>query len=381
MNLFELMTLNNYGKTKEVLFTSTLSYLLNPGSDHGLGDIFLKKLLAQLEINDFKLVKISSEKNLGQNIGTIDIYIEIVDNKGIDNIIGIEAKIWDDSANNKNIKGEAQLVRYCKAIKAKAGTNNNWTLVFLIPYESAPTCIEEFEKIKEYQKNVKLLTWAKIPTPNTNDDYLKESIQDILETIIKDNTIDIQDRTAWILKSIYDYIPKFVREEKTQNRFPSRDDLKTNCHDWCNLLNPFIDKSGAKIHPLHTTIGIPYGTPPAKSEYGNTLFKIRTTKKYYENIAEKKNNYPDKLEIEIWPEVYNEIITKHNSEWITLLDKWKPNKLIDSIHINAEKDEPVKLLVIELSSNIKIVKKDVDSFKRLLREGFEEVLKKNDKNN
>jgi hypothetical protein len=38
MNLFELMSLNKHGDYQEVLFTSALSYLLDPKEDHGLSD-------------------------------------------------------------------------------------------------------------------------------------------------------------------------------------------------------------------------------------------------------------------------------------------------------------------------------------------------------
>jgi hypothetical protein len=369
MNLFELMTLNNYGRTKEVLFTSALSYFLNPDSDHGLGGIFLKKLLDQLKIKEPKGLTIDSEKNLGKDnlgkdIGKIDIYIE-----DENNIVGIEAKIWDDSAINNSKNNEEQLVRYCTGLEniALAKKNINWTLIFLIPYESAPTCIEEFEKIKKlHPKNVKLLTWAKIPSTVIKDDYLQESIQDMLESIITNNIFDIQNRTAWILKSMYEYIPKFVKEEKSQNRFPSRDELTKRPDVW-KLIEPFIFNSGARIDSRHTTIGFPYGTPPAKSEYGNTLYRIRTTKDYYPTIADKEINYPENLEIEIWPEVYD--LIKGDKEWKTLLTDWdNGDTLPKDFHINGKDDEEIVLLSIPTTT--KIDAKDVTTFNKIMRKGF-----------
>jgi len=39
MNILRILTLNKHGDFEEVLFSSTLSYLLDPKQDHGLGKI------------------------------------------------------------------------------------------------------------------------------------------------------------------------------------------------------------------------------------------------------------------------------------------------------------------------------------------------------
>ena len=372
MNLFELMTLNNYGRTKEVLFTSSLSYLLNPLCDHGLGDIFLKKFLEQLSITITEKTNVSSEKSFGIGVGNIDIFIE-----SETHIIGIEAKIWDDSAINNSKNNEAQLKRYCEALKKlseKEKKKKKWILVFLIPYKDAPICIEEFEKIKPlFNENIRLLTWNYSEENSTKHSYLEQSISDIIESIINDSTIDIVDRTQWILKSMYNYIPNFIKQEKSKSRFPSRKDLEENCPDLMNnLINPFCEILSVRINPIHTTIGFPYGIPPEKSEYGNTLFRIRTTKKYYDSIEQKKENYPDALEIEIWEEVYNKI--KNDNDWKKWLSNVTHKQLCESVHIDEKKKEKIILLRIEKGT---IKKEQVEKFNEIMKKGFEKTINQN----
>ena len=370
MNLFELMTINNYGRIKEVLFTSSLSYLLNPSHDHGLEDIFLKKFLEQLQIESIEELKISSEESLEAGVGKIDIYL---DTKTV--IIGIEAKIWDDSAVNNSKNNEAQLKRYCKALSEK---KKKWMLIFLIPYKDAPICIEEFEKIKdEFSKNIKLMTWYKDADGKIGKNenfYLRSSVYEIIKSIIMDSTIDITDRTLWILKSMYNYIPKFINQEKTASRFPSRKDLEEKCPDLMkNLIAPFCKTFKVGINPLHTTIGFPYGTPPDKSEFGNTLFRIRTTKCYYKNIDEKEKNYPDTLGIEIWLKIYD-IITTY-PEWTNWLEQIGNPNISQGKHINEKNEGDIMLLEIE--KNIQITPDQISEFNKIMKRGFKETIDQN----
>jgi len=371
MNLFELMTINNYGRTKEVLFTSSLSYLLNPLCDHGLQDIFLKKFLEPLSINATKEVKVFSEHDFGKGVGNIDIYIETEEN-----IIGIEAKIWDDSAVNNSKNNDAQLERYCNALKkiSESKKEKKWVLVFLIPYKDAPICIEEFEKIiKEFGNNINLLTWIYSDEEGSQYDsfYLKQSVYEMIESILQDSTIDNSDRTSWLLKSMYNYIPNFKEQEKSKSRFPSRKDLERKCPELMNnLINPFCETLNVRINPMHTTIGFPYGTPPDKSEFGNTLFRIRTTKSYYKNIDDKEKNFPDTLGIEIWYKIYEKI--KTNPNWKSWLNEIGNPNLKPEKHINEKGEGDIMLLEIE--KNRKISKENVEKFNDIMKRGFEETI-------
>ena len=377
MNLFKLMTINNYGRTREVLFTSSLSYLLDPSRDHGLSDTFLKKFLEQLRITTTKEVEVSSEKYLGKEVGNIDIFIETETD-----IVGIEAKIWDDSAVNNSKNNEAQLERYCKALKALSEKNKNWTLVFLIPYKDAPKCVEEFEKIKkQYPENVKLLVWKwKDEGEKNNRDkyYLEYSIFEMIENIITNYPIDTQDRVVWLLESLVEYIPNFVDEEKKyESRFPTKEDLETNCSDlWQNLIEPFCTNLNKNVNSTHTTIGFSYGhgnkKASHKEQHGNTLFRIRTAKDYYYDMKDKEKNYPDALEIEIWEDIYNKI--KDDDDWKQWLSKIGNPPLDIDEHINEKKREKIMLLRIEEG---KITKEQVKNFEEIMKRGFEETINQN----
>jgi len=370
------MTKNNHGSTREVLFTSSLSYLLNPSCDHGLGDIFLKKFLEQLGIPSAKKVKyvtVNSEYPLGKSYGNIDIFIET---DAI--IIGVEAKIWDNSAVNNSKNNDAQLNRYSKALKRlSVEKKKNWMLVFLIPYKDAPKCIEEFEKIREYgTEHVKLLVWYPDEKNNKSEYdefYIKNSIYEIIKSIISNPLIDIQDRTSWLLKSLIESIPEFAEKEISESRFPTKDDLKNNCSNlWKNLIEPFCKVLKGKVNPRHTSIGFPYGTPPDKSEHGNTLFRIRTTQSYYKNISDKKDNLLDSLQIEIWEDVYKKI--KDWEDW----NKWLKDlslsnqDIINGTHLDEKGNEKIKLLII--SSEKKMDKEKVEKFNEIMKKGFNEIL-------
>ena len=359
------MTLNNYGRTKEVLFTSSLSYLLNPSCDHGLGSVFLNKFLKQLQLKVKKDPTVSPEKDLKGN-GNIDIFIE-----ADDSIIGIEAKIWDDSAVNNSKNNEAQLERYCRALKNE---KKKWILIFLIPYKDAPICIEEFEKINDkFSKNIKLLSWNYSNEKSSlyENYYLSSSVHEMVGEIINDSTIDITERTQWILKSMYNYIPNFIKQEKSKSRFPSNKDLKDDCSElFNNLIFPFCETLKKYANPIHTTIGFPYGTPPDKSEFGNTLFRIRTTQKYYENIEEKKENYPDKLVIEIWPKVFDKI--KNDDDWKKWISEIDNLIIKEDSHINGKEDE--KVILLEIDKDRVILPKQVEEFNKIMKRGFEEVI-------
>lgn len=117
MNIIEIITLNRHGDFQEVIFSSLVSYLLNPSSDHGLKQVLLKKVVgvAYPEMDDSWLekVKVTSEYTLGRE-GRVDIYIELVKK-----VVAIEIKIWDKSAKNVSEGGISQVVRYCDHLSQK----------------------------------------------------------------------------------------------------------------------------------------------------------------------------------------------------------------------------------------------------------------------
>jgi hypothetical protein len=390
MNLFELMSLNKHGDYREVLFTSALSYLLNPSNDHGLSDVFLKKILKQLfpdlEHVDLTPTVVTSEEKM-ENNARIDIFIDCKDNN---HFVGIEAKIWDSSAENTDKNNKQQLIRYCEHL-CKTYKNKSWMLVFLIPNEYSKKCIKEFKDVeKDYPGKVKLLTWRKILKNEDIDiaiinSFLDNPISTIIEDVLleyftcMDTKKTLLPNTYWLLESLYKILPEIVNQiPPSDKRFPSREDLEV-LSVW-KYMKTFVQLPNFNsINPANTTMGFSYGEKEekAKSKYGNTLFRIRTTKKYYKNIAGKANNYPDKLEIEIWPEVYDKI--KDNPDWIGLLKNWgvisvKDINGKDIKHIGSKKGKEPKVVLLSINTEKEITEKeiidDVSTFNDLMKKGF-----------
>jgi hypothetical protein len=365
MNLLKLVTLNKHANFEEVLFTSILSYLLNPKFklDHGLNDKFLNKILVDL-IPDYKPsspVTVSSEKNLG-NAGNIDLYVETAEY-----IIGIEAKIWDRSANNVSADGVPQLERYCAYIDKKAKEENKkWFLIFLIPNEISPKCLEEYNRVKA--ENVKLMTWIISDDEKISKDFLSKSISNIIDEINREEK-EMKFETKWILDSLLEVIPDLNDQIKDNQRFPSKGDLTKLTKTW-QIFESFFQCANRWPNPLSTTVGIPYGYLENKRKlYGNSLYRIRTTKKYYTEISEKENNLPsDYIEIELWPDVYEQVAEKITS-WMN-----KNHITIkDGQHLDEQLKTNVKILTINSTLNIESVKE----FNTILREGYNLVEKIN----
>ena len=80
MNILRILTLNKHGDFEEVLFSSLLSYLLNPRNDHGLGHTFLeliaREAFPQLDKSLLDSVEVMPECPLG-NAGKVDILTTI----------------------------------------------------------------------------------------------------------------------------------------------------------------------------------------------------------------------------------------------------------------------------------------------------------------
>ena len=218
-----------------------------------------------------------------------------------------------------------------------------------------------------------MLTWNYSNEESSKNEvfYLEQSVSEMIKTILTDSTINILDRTHWILESMYHYIPKFIKQEKTKSRFPSRIDLEKNCPElYNNLMNQFCETLNVRINPLHTTIGFPYGTPPDISEFGNTLFRIRTTKCYYKNIDDKEKYYPDTLGIEIWSKVFDKI--KSNPNWKSWLNEIGNPNLKPEKHINEKGEGDIVLL--EIDKDRTISKEQVERFNDIMKRGFEETI-------
>lgn len=367
MNLFKIVTLNKHSDYEEVLFTSVLSYLLNPAFDHGLEDKFLMKIVNVLipEIKQFNFKEISAEKSLGDK-GNIDIYID-----SSEYIIGIEAKIWDRSAKNISKDNEHQLERYCNVIsKIAKHDNKSWFLVFLIPNELSRICLDEFYSIKKiYFSNVKLMTWNFTSDDNITNDFLSCSVSDIISEILNENQI-IDSKARWILDSLFEVIPDLNSQIKDDLRFFSISELQQLPTTW-KIFEPFFKISNRWPNPLTTTVGIPFGTQENKGKlHNNSLYRIRTTKKYYTDKIEKDKNLPDDyIEIELWVDIYEQALNKiHN---------WKEkNRINDQIIDGKHLDDKLKTNIKILKITTPLKNESIEEFNSILREGYQKLSEK-----
>jgi len=355
-NLFEILALNRHGDYQEVNFTSVLSYLLNPKEKHGLEYKILSKIFSALDLNVTELsdVEVSSEKRLGEE-GSIDIYI-----KTKEYIVGIEAKIWDESAKKDSNKRESQLVRYCRGLCEDAKKENKaWYLIFLIPNEESHICLREYESVKA--DNVKLMVWNLIGT-EFPEGCISLSILDIIGKI-QEKENDLVAEVKWILESLFNFIPNFNEEPKDDQRFPTKIELM-KLNTW-KIFSPFFEEGKRWPNPIHTTVGIPYGFGKNRGQlHGNSLYRIRTTQSYYVDLTEKEDNFPnDFIEIELWSDVYEQV-KGEIQEWLI---KNKIDGPIDGIHL----DEGGATTVKTLKFNKPLSNESIKEFNCILRKGYE----------
>jgi hypothetical protein len=369
MNIFKVLTLNKHSDYQEVLFTSTLSFLLNPKpdseTDHELKDVFLRDFLKTSNI-DFpiekgELIEVVPEKRLG-NKGTVDIFIE---NKTKEKVIAIEAKIWDRSAKNKSKEGISQLKRYCEYLSNEY--TNNWALIYLIPDENSRYCLEEFEEIPEsYKNNTHLLCWNYQTAPNQKN-FIETSV--IRQLVNFNKTKKLNSYTKWIIESLIKIIPEIQNKIKEENRFPSMYELKDIEKTWPIFLL-FFSKHNRWPNSKHTVVGIPFGKLNNKTTlHKNSLYRVRTTKTYYTQSDVKEKNLPiEEVEVEIWDDVYDVMKVK--------LNKWLPKvcKLLDNngYHLDNKGNISVKILRF----NELVEESVLDEFDKIMREGFNIIIER-----
>lgn len=367
MNAIELFSLNKHGGYQEVLFSSLLSYLLNPEFDHKIGTSFLSSITKLVNLKVEGKVICASEKNLGLDIGNIDQFI-ISDLF----VLGIEVKIWDRSSRNISKKGEHQLKRYAWALsKLSESQNIDWKLLFIIPDWEAEVSIQEFvECHKLYPGNSYVATWMKGKTQKI-EGAINISISELLDDLL----VDLDDEiTKWLIKSVTDFIKsgKLKTISPESGIFPTRRDLMRECPDYWKLLEPWIEHTKRTPNSNHTTIGIPYGgrrlQNPKASLHNNSLYRIRTANDYYSTLAEKRNHIPKPpLILELWIDVYDHC----NDELSTFCASSDGISLTgQGIHIDSYKKTPIMLMEIErpLSGT------EIEEFESILREGFKNLI-------
>jgi len=373
MNVLEIVTLNKHGDFEEVLFSSILSYMLNPAHDHGLKHHFLQKVVREVypEISGSEMLqaKVTSEQPLGKS-GKVDIFITIA-NK----VIAVEVKIWDRSAKNISKNNERQLERYCRYLSGEF--KDRWKFVFLIPTTASRTCLAEFGGIcmAEFKDNAKLMTWNQ--SDPISADYqipesciIQKSVMDIISEILEEEKrVDLPLNTLWLLDSLYDIIPDLAEEIPEPGRFPNKSALEKL--DTWHIFEAFFTTGGRWPISLHTVVGIPYGWGKQRSKlHGNSLYRIRTVTDYYSSISEREDRLPrEKVELELWPDVYD-VSRERILDWLKNIGLGE-SALRSDYHLDANKNEVVKL--ITLDRNSRVTKEDVEQLHSILSEGFHKL--------
>jgi|GEM_PF-2906107 len=377
MNILRILTLNKHGDFEEVLFSSALSYLLDPGQDHGLGSRFLEKLAREAfpDIDRVSLnnAKVEPERVLDR-VGNIDLLIELGEK-----VLGIEVKIWDRSARNISKSGERQIERYCSYLSQEF-KDRDWKFIFLIPTTASRICIDEFKKVcdGDFKKRVKLMAWVSgDPLDDAKglqqNDIIEKSIADCLIDLEKDfKRVDLPLNTLWLIDSLIEIIPDLVEDIPEPGRFPNREIL-SQLPTW-SILKSFFDVSNRWPSSLTTTVGFPYARGSERAKlHNNSLYRIRTVTDYYTEASGLDNHLPvEVVELELWPDVYE---ASEEGIWDWLRELGLNEQVIrKGFHLDGGK---VDTVVISIDKDIPIDEENVNRLNHILREGFRKIIQDN----
>lgn len=391
MNLFDLFSLNRHGAYREVLFSSALSYLLNPHADHGLGTSFLFKTLNLLGVKlpkpeDIYKTVLQSEYCLDDEIEDDDSYgdIDIIVTSP-DFVVGIEMKVWDRSADNVSKADQKQLSRYAKVLREMAAKNGHpdaWRLLFIVPRLGGPVCAEEFKSVyKEHACGNRCFVMPLMGVDTEDDiqrlaretseqNVITAPLESLLKQVLSADGL-LHDRTKWVIASYIDFLERRVlyRENPDPQRFPSLEDLSecNKCIPFLEMLTPFMDVEKRYPNARHTVIGIPYGRRREKVQFhGNCLYRIRTTRDFYGSFEEKDSHMPvtPLLQIELWPKVF----AKCSSDLTAWLSSEARGTIsgAEAVHLNEKRNTEVRLVEIARVWS----RDEVREFRAILEKGF-----------
>lgn len=378
MNILRILTLNKHGDFEEVLFSSALSYLLNPKQDHGLGSRLLGKLAMEvfpdLHQSDIDSAEVESERTLGDK-GNIDLFITLGEK-----VLAMEVKIWDRSARNISSRDEHQVERYCKHL-AKEFEDQDWQFVFLIPTLASPKCVNEFKMVcrGELRDSVSLMTWSNtdpideghnIPESSVIQKSVQMMISEVMNEIPR---VELPLNTQWLVDSLSEIIPDIAEKIPEPGRFPNKDTLM-NLPTW-PIFKEFFTVGKRWPISLHSTVGIPYGYRNQRAKlHGNSLYRIRTVTDYYKDSSEQEKHLPvEKVEIECWPEVYEDC-KQEITAWMDEIGL-EDGAVRNDYHLDSAKKEPT--IVLSLNKNISVDDEQINHFNQILKEGFRGLSEEN----
>jgi hypothetical protein len=374
VNILRILTLNKHGDFEEVLFSSALSYLLNPKQDHGLGTKFLEKVarevFSDIDLDILKKADVESERTLG-NKGNIDLLITF-GNK----VLAIETKIWDRSANNVSSINEHQVERYCKHLSSEF-SNTDWKFVYLIPATTSRTCINEFKKSchQDLNRHMKLMTWLAGDPINDvqelpEENIISKSISEILPELMLDiKRVDIPLNTLWLIDSLIEIMPELEEATHDPGRFPTKEIL-SKLPTW-PIFEKFLSINNRWPSSIATTVGFPYGRRTERTDFHkNSLYRIRTVTDYYSEASELEMHLPiDRVELELWPDAY-EASKLGVLDWLKELGL-NQNVIRKDYHLDGGKTETI---VVSIDKSIIINEDNVNQLNYILREGFQKLM-------
>lgn len=195
MNIFNALS-NGKGSINEENTSSFLGYLLNPIEDHGMKDVFIKKFLNKINIQNYDFPDIS-EYDVQLEVPVKDKNTRIIDIvfKTKNHVIAIENKIKMESCQDNQIIEEFNgLKKYVE----KERSDKDVIICFLTPQKCT---------IENYKKNI----------PNENFRHIEWSnITEILKEIIEEESCSrinpINDYVKQTLKAFINFVNGFIED-------------------------------------------------------------------------------------------------------------------------------------------------------------------------
>lgn len=291
-------------------------------------------------------------------------------------ILAIEVKIWDRSARNVSKDNERQIERYCSHL-SKEFKDKDWKFIFLIPTIASRICVDEFTNISngEFSSHVKLMIWVSgglfddAQGLNKNN-VIEKSIADFLVVLEKDiNRVDLPLNTLWLMDSLREIMPDLVEDVPDRGRFPNRKQL-SNLPTW-PVLKIFFEVNNRWPSSLTTTVGFPYGQGTERVElHKNSLYRIRTVTDYYVDIIDQESHLPvEKVELELWPDVYQASI-EGVKDWLKGLGL-EESVIQKGYHLDGGSIDTV---VVSIDKAITIREENVSHLNHIIREGFRKII-------
>ena len=224
MNIFEVLS---QGKSRlhEPSISAMLGYLLDPSSDHGLGDTFLRsfiKFLISETTNNAILINLLNEQNRINAIvelevqysnlskrNDIDIQLSLLDSSENEFYrIIIENKIRPSSANSLQLRDNYAAIINDEDFQLQ---KPNLTIVFLTPAGPASGLEQEFNNLNDLQQDHDKVwvTW----TDKENSNSVLELIKDVLRKEMLGEINPINEYMRHTLKAF----TKFIGDKTSNN--------------------------------------------------------------------------------------------------------------------------------------------------------------------